>query len=178
MGKCVFNQKWCTTYPWVTKAEDKFKVYCKVCRKIIDLSKMGEGALRSHQKAEKHRFNTRLDSDQRGLESFVLPPPPPSTSTSSSSTSSDTSSSFSSHAAASGQKQMCMYFAKNDVLTSEILCTMQTVVNHNSYKSNENISELFKTMFPDSKIAEKFTCGERKTAYFTVLLFGRMQASE
>ena len=168
MGKCVFNQKWCTTYPWVTKAEDKFKAYCKVCRKIIDLSKMGEGALRSHEKAEKHRLNTRLDSDQRGLESFVLPSPPPSTSTSSSSTSSDTSSSTSSHAAASGQKQMCMYFAKNDVLTSEILWTMQTVVNHNSYKSNENISELFKTMFPDSKIAEKFTCGERKTAYFTV----------
>ena len=105
----------------------------------------GRRALRSHEKAEKHRLDTRLDSDQRGLESFVLPPPPPSTSTSSSSTSSDTSSSTSSHAAASGQKQMCMYFAKNDVLTSEILWTMQTVVNHNSYKSNENISELFKT---------------------------------
>ena len=72
MGKCVFNQKWCTTYPWVTKAEDKFKAYCKVCRKIIDLSKMGEGALRSHEKAEKHRFNTRLDSDLRGLESFFF----------------------------------------------------------------------------------------------------------
>ena len=140
---------------------------------------MGEGALRSQEKAEKHRFNTRLDSDQCGLESFFfLPPQPPSMSTSSSSTSSDTSSSTSSHAAASGQKQMCMYFAKNDVLTSEILWTMQTVVNHNSYKSNENISELFKTLFPDSKIAEKFTCEERKTAYFTVLLFGRMQASE
>ena len=106
---------------------------------------MGEGALRSHEKEEKHRLNTRLDSDQRGLESFVLLPPPLSTSTSSSSTSSDTSSSTSSHAAASGQKQICMYFAKNDVLTSEILWTMQTVVNHNSYKSNENISELFKT---------------------------------
>ena len=148
MGKCVFNQKWCTTYPWVMKAEDKFKAYCKVCRKIIDLSKMGEGALQSHEKAEKQRLNTHLDSDQRGLESFVFPPPPPSTSMSSSSTSSDTASS--SHAAASGQKQMCMYFAKNDVLTSEILWTMQTVVNHNSFKSNENISELFKTMFQDS----------------------------
>ena len=46
--------------------------------------------------------------------------------------------------------------------------TIQTVVNHNSYKSNETVGPLFKAMAPDSKIAEKFTCGECKTAYFNV----------
>ncbi|WAR23449.1 LOW QUALITY PROTEIN: hypothetical protein MAR_037118 [Mya arenaria] len=53
----------------------------------------------------------------------------------------------------------------NNVLKAEILWTMQSITTHNSYKSNENISKLFKLMFPDSQIANRFACGERKTAY-------------
>ena len=63
------------------------------------------------------------------------------------------------------------FVSKTDVLKAEVKWTIQTAVNHNSYKSNETVGPLFKAMFPDSKIAEKFTCGERKTAYFTVLYF-------
>ena len=37
-----------------------------------------------------------------------------------------------------------------------------------SYRSNENVAQLFCKMFPDSAIAQKFSCGERKTAYLCV----------
>ena len=43
MEKCVFNPKWVSSYGWVMKAEE-YNVYCK---KLIDLGKMGENAVRS-----------------------------------------------------------------------------------------------------------------------------------
>ena len=36
---------------------------------------------------------------------------------------------------------------------------------HNSFKSNEVISNVLAAMFPDSEFAKSFTCGENKTAY-------------
>ena len=54
---------------------------------------------------------------------------------------------------------------KNDVLSAEILWTLQTISAHYSYKSNENVRKIFQAMFPDSVIASKFACGEKKTAY-------------
>ena len=125
MGKCVFSPKWVSSYPWVMKAEDKYKAYCKSCKKTFDLGKIGECALKSCKKSEKHKLNVRSLS-QPVLDAFSVPPPP------------------------------------------SVLWTFHTIVNHNSYKSNESTSKLFKMMFLDSKIAEKFHCGERKTAYFTV----------
>src|SRR5215467_820368 len=43
-----------------------------------------------------------------------------------------------------------------------------TLKNHHSYKSNENIADIFQQMFYDSVIASKFSCGEKKTAYYSV----------
>lgn len=37
--------------------------------------------------------------------------------------------------------------------------------SHYSYKSCEDTGQLFQTMFPDSKIAASFACGERKCSY-------------
>ena len=36
---------------------------------------------------------------------------------------------------------------------------------HNSFKSNEVISNVLAAMFPDSEFAKSFTCDENKTAY-------------
>ena len=57
---------------------------------------------------------------------------------------------------------------KIDYLKTEMLWTLPTVVCHNSCKSNDQIDRLFKVMFPDSYLASKFSCGDRKTAYLTV----------
>lgn len=138
MGKCVFSPKWVSSYPWVMKAEDKYKAYCKSCKKTVDLGKMGEGALKSHEKSEKHKLNVRSLS-QPVLDAFSVPPPP-----------SDSPSSTQSSACSSSQtvtKPIQDCFAKNDVLKAEVLWTFHTIVNHNSYKSNESTSKLFKMMF-------------------------------
>ena len=57
------------------------------------------------------------------------------------------------------------FVGKNDVLSAEILWTLQTISAHYSYKSNEKVGKIFQAMFPDSVIASKFACGEKKTAY-------------
>ena len=136
------------------KHEDKHLVKCKICDKDIALGKMGEAALRSHEKSDSHRKFWESDASQVSMDKFTVPPlPTPSSTTKTTNPS------------ISGLEK---FVSKTDVLKAEVMWTIQTVVNHNSYKSNKTVGALFKAMFPDSKIAEKFTCGERKTAYFTV----------
>ena len=157
MGKCVFNPKWTRTYSWVMKHEDKHLVKCKICNKDIALGKMGEAALQSHEKSDSHRKFSESDASQVSMDKFTDPHPSPPSSTTKTT-----------NPSTSGLEK---FVSKTDVLKADVKWTIQTVVNHNSYKSNETVGPLFKAMFPDSKIAEKFTCGERKTAYFTVLYF-------
>lgn len=158
MGKTVFSVIWLATYKWVRKAEDRHKAYCVWCRKLIDLGKMGEASLKSHEKSEKHKVNGRSMSVQQTVAKFTTPTPPPHCEIPK-----DPDGLASSTSPGIGD-----FVQKNDVLKSEILWTLQTVVTHSSYKSNDISSAIFKVMFPDSKIASKFTCGERKTAYMTV----------
>ena len=61
MGKCVFNRKWPTEQiVGQNKSSvrefksDKHIVICCFCNKVIDLGKMGEHALKSRMKSEKH----------------------------------------------------------------------------------------------------------------------------
>ena len=64
-----------------------------------------------------------------------------------------------------GRGTMANFVGKNDVLSAEILWTLQMISAHYSYKSNKKVRKIFQAMFPDSVIASKFACGEKKTAY-------------
>jgi hypothetical protein len=86
---------------------------------------------------------------------------------------------------ASADRGLCV--TRNDTLTAEILWSMKTVNFHYSYKSSESVDLLFKRMFPDSKIAAKFQCGETKCAYlvkfgiaprFQILLCEKLRQEE
>ena len=175
MGKCIFNKDWPRKYTWARETSDKSKAFCWACRKEIDIVKMGESALRSHAKAESHKNNEKSMSvsfvnwfikeeskqvtpptssfAQYSVASLTVPPPPPTPSTSGRAIASSTVSN---------------YVSKNEVLKAEIILTMRTIMKHESYKSNENINNIFQSMFPDSEIARKFTLGERKTSYICV----------
>lgn len=184
MGKCVFNRKWLSDekFSWVKEFKgDKHKALCCVCNKVIDIERMGESALKSHMKGKKHKRNTctgatssstqvmsaffhkpvRSDSNSFHADGsngeFSVPPPPP---------------------AEDGQSTVQLtegcqqqggtlenFVTKNDVLSAEILWTLQTISAHYSYKSNEKVGKIFQVMFPDSAIASRFACGEKKTAY-------------
>ena len=54
-----------------------------------------------------------------------------------------------------------------DVLSAEIYWALNTAEKHYSFKSSEQTGKLFQAMFPDSAIAKKFACGDRKCNYLT-----------
>ena len=54
---------------------------------------------------------------------------------------------------------------RDNTLKAEILWALKVIMSHYSYKSCEGTSKLFQAMFPDSRIASQFSCGEKKCAY-------------
>ena len=70
----------------------------------------------------------------------------------------------SSNSSSQSSSSMDQFVTKNDVLKAEVLWVLKVVTSHFSYKSCEGLNGLFLKMFPDSKIAEKFACGESKCA--------------
>ena len=60
-------------------------------------------------------------------------------------------------------------FAYNDSVTkAEVIWAPQTVAKHQSYRSCDDVKNIFEAMFPDSEIAHKFTLGRTKAAYTVV----------
>ncbi|GBM48075.1 hypothetical protein AVEN_34399-1 [Araneus ventricosus] len=57
------------------------------------------------------------------------------------------------------------YVTKNNVLDAEIIWALKCIRSHLSYNSSEDSHKLFARMFPDSAIAQMFTCGATKSVY-------------
>ena len=57
-GKCVFNEHWLRDpqyAEWITRDRVPGCAKCVFCAKSIDITNMGEGALRSHARGAKHQ---------------------------------------------------------------------------------------------------------------------------
>ena len=52
----------------------------------------------------------------------------------------------------------------------EILWVLKSVMSDFSYNSSQDIGDVFRTMFPDSKIAQQWSCGATKLSY--LITFG------
>ena len=72
-GQCLYNKKWehdSQYKAWVSAYKaDKRKALCHWCDRTIDVSSMGESALKSHSRSEKHKQNSRCQ--QTGKLIFV-----------------------------------------------------------------------------------------------------------
>ena len=186
-GRCIYNCKWelDSQYKgWVSAFKaDKRKALCKSCDRLIDISSMGESALKSHMKGEKHRLNSRCEQQQVTLSSFGFG--------SCTSTSASAKGDVEMRAEASqqaiqshltvppppedvaktptkSQASMKGFVNKDEVLKAEILWTLKLITSHYSLNSSKNTAQLFSAMFADSEIAKQFTCGERKASYLCV----------
>ena len=150
--------------------------------KDVDISSMGESALTSHLKGKKHQT---LTSQKRSLASVsdffgVSSQQPATTSDDAKEVSKSTSSESGEHntlnptksstASSSGSSVMERIVTRDETLKAEILWALKVIMSHYSYKSCEGTSKLFQAMFPDSRIASQFTCGEKKSAY--LICFG------
>lgn len=154
---------------------------------------MGEAAVRSHMKGQKHCELKKRQSSLK-LKSFF---PVASTSSSQASSSETSSSSRSGELAnvsetppsssmaqanvtgelanvnptrpssSSTATGMGSFVTKTDCLKSELLWCLNVMDKHYSYRSCEDVNKLFQRMFPDSELAKSFTCGERKCAYLS-----------
>lgn len=58
-----------------------------------------------------------------------------------------------------------MFVTGKESLTAEVLWALKCATSHYSFNSCTNVCELFKVMFSDSKIAQKFTMSPAKVAY-------------
>lgn len=65
-----------------------------------------------------------------------------------------------------------MFSLEDDVIVSEILWTIKCCVSGFSFSSNEGLTDVFKLMFHDSKIASNYQMSYTKMQY--VLEFGIM----
>ena len=55
--------------------------------------------------------------------------------------------------------------SRDDVLNAEVLWAFKAVMLHYSINSSSNTGELFKMVFPESQIAQKFSYGKTKSSY-------------
>ena len=60
---------------------------------------------------------------------------------------------------------MLSYLVDSQVARAEILYCLKMIKNHASMRSADDLHELFRAMFPDSKVAEKFSMARTKTTY-------------
>lgn len=110
---------------------------------------MGELALKSHVKSSKHNGNMKAAASST-MKNFLVPSqseqymdPTPSQST--------------------DLDSVCK---KHELVTdAEILWTLKVTTSHYSYNSCSQTNDLFRRMFPDSEVAQNFSCGEQKTKY-------------
>lgn len=155
--KCVFNERWLDSAdykPWIRKVVgDRRSANCSKCLVKIDLSNMGEGALKSHQRGAEHiqlMAAASTCADFRIVDFFA-----PKTTTSSSpspdettraSTSTNTPASCAGHgparptAAASSSRQsgnITDFVSRTQTLEAETIWTLKLAQSHWSFKSSE-----------------------------------------
>lgn len=167
-GKCLFNDDWFKSDDyknWILRdSESKCKARCAMCSKSFDVSNMGECALKYHMKGKKHQkiVNSRYSGHTLNMhfsannqrpscsQEVIEPDKIIAESTTSSSL--------------MMQQSVDM---NNLCLKAEILWCLKMLDSHYSYKSCENVGEIFRCMFNDSSIAKNFSCGEKKAAYLS-----------
>lgn len=157
-GKCRFNNAWLLLdkfKAWTTTDQDPGRAKCRLCGgKSFDISNMGEAALTSHAKGSRHRSAAASGATVTPISVLFA--------------TAATASATPSALLASANKQTTLNdgaVTKNDILTAEVMWALKVANSHFSFKSSEDVSQLFRRMFPDSQIAAQFACGESKCSY-------------
>ena len=160
-----------------------FHAHCKVFKYDIHLSSMRLGAIESHNKGKRYlsrqvasTFNTNsiksylkktaspINSETTSSTSSVEQPYAINMLSSSSNTmlTSTIITSPSSKIVLPSITNLNPFTTAEQCTKAEIIWTLPTTVNHHSHNSNQSVTSIFKTMFPDSEIAKKITCGRQK----------------
>lgn len=165
-----FNREWITKEDykeWLLPEEsDNTKARCKLCQKSFSLSNMGEPALKSHAQGSKHK--SALLWKKSGTVSvrdfFTKPEDTPAASTS------QTDELIREEEKATEKASVSKFVLKKEQHKAEIVWALKSVMSHFSYNSTQDIGDVFRVMFPDSKTAQLWSCGPTKLSY--LITFG------
>ena len=126
---------------------------CTLCRSDISLSNMSSTALDDHARGKKH--SEKVKNRETGTALFLQ------------TTKSSTDSSSGKPATVKKKKRNMLedLIINKNMLNAEIWWTLEIVMSHLSFRSYIDLNKLFISMFPDSEVASKFTCGKTKCAY-------------
>ena len=171
--KTIFNPLWLEEdefRSWLCSARQNDKAKCKLCKKEFELSNMGRQALISHASGMKHK-----DIDKK-IKAFFQPTKKIVENKENSSSSIDIEcegkyddSSSKAKASSSSKVQATIELVINNAehTKAEILWLLKSTSAGYSNNSCVNNAELFRSMFPDSKIAQSFKLGSTKLKHLT-----------
>lgn len=176
---CRFQRSWLLEsspyHSWIQEAKFDTDAMCKFCKKVINLSHMGEAALRSHTNSAKHQQYMLARKDSlRITELFSRPQHSPKKSTASQPISSTASQSSSSEVddtpqpgAERGESSNAFKrFKVNEaVIEAEVLWCLNIVMTHASLRDGSSSAALFTRMFSDSETASHMTLSKDKIRY-------------
>lgn len=148
-------------------AGNTYEAFCCVCKKAFKLGTMGVKALESHARSAKHlqyvkdkdRTPSVISVFSSQAQAASLPVPSVANANAAQTVSGAVPSSTGTRV------DLRTSLGSTPTMKAEVLWTLHTVAQHQSYNSNEGISGLFQCMFPDSNIASTFACSSDKTAY-------------
>ena len=161
------------------KPGDSYKARCKVCAKDKSIELHGITVLFCHADGNKHKEKLPKDTPISFFKRTEL----------SSSTSTLLNNDAGDSSEASSSKQTTIYTCTNKQLVTraEIIWALDVVMSKYLFNSSSNKSDLFTTMFPNSRIGNTFSCGKTKCGfilkfrmapYFVELLISQLKGLE
>ena len=161
------------------KPGDSYKARSKVCAKDISIELHGITVLFCHADGNKHKEKLPKDTPISFFKRTEL--------SSSTSTLLNNDAGDSSEASSSKQTTIRTCTNKQLVTRAEIIWALDVVMSKYLFNSSSNKSDLFTTMFPNSRIGNTFSCGKTKCGfilkfrmapYFVELLISQLKDLE
>ena len=147
---------------WVRKiADNPNNAYCILCKRTIDITTGGSTALDSHQRGKKHSEIVQKQKEDR-IGSFFGKP------TIEAAVENETAESVAETESTSSKLSNHIPYVVDDVLDAEIIWCLHMVKSHLSYRSCDPMPNIFKRMFKNSPVAQKFKMKKDKAKYMIV----------
>ena len=146
---------------------DNTNARCRICVKTFTLSNMGEPAVKSHAQGKKHQSAIQGSQKSSSIKEFFT-----TRDTVGASTSTKSGEGLPTIQPSSREQlgQMEQFVSRKDQHMAEVRWALKTVMSHYSLNSAQDITDVFRMMFPDSKIAQQMSCGATKLSY--LITFG------
>ena len=151
--KTKFSETWLSSVDsngqrigeWCRKGQNEYQAYCQFCDVQVKCDNAGKTQLLQHSKQKKHidAIKHSVDKKQKKLVAFSKQ---------------------------SGESSACSsqslgLITPGDSMNAEIFWLAKVSVSNLSLRSLDNIGDLFRAMFPDSKIAANFKLSHTSASY-------------